>query len=109
MEGELLDHMQKEETILFPMLKAGGNPMVVLPISMMRSEHTSHGEQLDRLTALTHDGTLPPGACNTWQALYVGIAQLSDDLINHIHLENNVLFPQFESPNAAKNDNCCSV
>jgi regulator of cell morphogenesis and NO signaling len=109
MEGEMLDHMQKEETILFPMLKAGGNPLVVLPISMMRSEHTSHGEQLDRLTALIHDGTLPPGACNTWQALYAGIAQFSDDLINHIHLENNVLFPQFEQANAATRDReCCA-
>ena len=109
MEGEMLDHMQKEETILFPMLKTGGNPLVVVPISMMRSEHTSHGEQLDRLTTLTHDGMLPPGACNTWQALYAGIAQFKDDLINHIHLENNVLFPQFESPNATQNDRCCSV
>ena len=109
MEGELLGHMQKEETILFPMLKAGGNPFVVHPISMMRGEHTSHGEQLDKLAAMTHDATPPPGACNTWQALYAGVAQLSDDLINHIHLENNVLFPQFESINAAKNDSCCSV
>lgn len=109
MEGELLDHMQKEETILFPMLKAGGNPFVVHPISMMRGEHTSHGEQLDRLTALIHDGALPPGACNTWQALYAGIAQLSDDLINHIHLENNVLFPQFEEMNGTPNDRACSV
>ena len=38
----------------------------------------------------------PQGACNTWRALYAGIAQLGDDLINHIHLENNVLFPRFE-------------
>jgi len=97
MEGELLGHMQKEEAILFPILKAGGNPFVVHPIAMMRSEHIAHGEQLDRLSALTHDATLPAGACNTWQALYAGIAQLKDDLINHIHLENNVLFPQFES------------
>ncbi len=37
------------------------------------------------------------GACNTWRALYAGLAQLSDDLVNHIHLENNVLFPQFEA------------
>jgi regulator of cell morphogenesis and NO signaling len=96
MEAELLDHMEKEETILFPMLKAGGNPFVVNPIHIMRMEHTSHGEQLERLAALSHDATPPPGACNTWRALYAGIAQLTDDLINHIHLENNVLFPQFE-------------
>ena len=97
MEAELLEHMEKEETVLFPMLKAGGTPMVRHPIGVMRDEHTNHGEQLERLMALSHDATPPAGACNTWRALYAGIAQLSDDLINHIHLENNVLFPQFEA------------
>lgn len=95
-EQELLSHMQKEETILFPMLKAGGNNFVVHPIGMMRVEHVDHGLALDKLNALTHDATPPAQACNTWRALYAGIAQLGDDLINHIHLENNVLFPQFE-------------
>lgn len=96
MEGELLEHMRKEETILFPMLQSGGNPMVGHPIGVMRHEHTGHAEQLARLMALTRDATPPPGACNTWQALYRGVAQLVDDLMHHIHLENNVLFPQFE-------------
>lgn len=99
-EAELLSHMQKEETILFPMLKAGGNPFAVHPISMMRTEHTSHGLALDKLNALTNDATPPAQSCNTWRALYAGIAQLGDDLINHIHLENNVLFPQFEPASA---------
>jgi regulator of cell morphogenesis and NO signaling len=97
MEAELLEHMEKEETVLFPMLKAGGTPLVRHPIAVMRDEHTSHGEQLERLMALSHDATPPPGACNTWRALYAGIAQLSDDLISHIHLENNLLFPQFDA------------
>jgi len=95
-QEELLSHMQKEETILFPMLKAGGNPFVTQPISMMRHEHVDHGTMLEKLAALTNDATPPAGACNTWRALFAGIAQLNDDLINHIHLENNVLFPQFE-------------
>ena len=95
-QEELLSHMQKEETILFPMLKAGGNPFVTQPIGMMRHEHVDHGAMLEKLAALTNDATPPAGACNTWRALFSGIAQLNDDLINHIHLENNVLFPQFE-------------
>ena len=108
-EREMLEHMEKEEGVLSPMLKAGGNPFVVHPIGMMRSEHISHGAQLDRLNALTQDATPPDGACNTWCALYTGIAQLNDDLINHIHLENNVLFPQFE-PEQAKQNGCgCSA
>jgi len=107
MQQELLDHMMKEENILFPVLKTGGHPFVGQPIGMMRTEHISHGEALDRLNALTNDATPPVGACNTWRALYTGIAQFNDDLINHIHLENNVLFPAFETPIApAKTSGC---
>ena len=100
-EAELLDHMEKEEQIIFPNIKAGGTAMVAYPIGIMRQEHTSHGEMLEHLMALTNDAQPPAGACNTWRALYAGIAQLGDDLINHIHLENNVLFPQFEPKPAA--------
>lgn len=100
MEQELLSHMQKEEHILFPMLKRGGNPLVNQPIGMMRLEHIDHGIALDKLLALAHDATPPAQACNTWRALYAGVAQLRDDLINHIHLENNVLFVQFEAASA---------
>ncbi len=104
MESELLDHMDKEEAILFPMLKAGGSQMARYPILAMRTEHTGHGEQLERLMALTNDATPPFGACNTWRALYAGIGQLQDDLINHIHLENNLLFPRFEQ----QTQDCCA-
>ena len=108
MEEELNDHMLKEESILFPALKSGGNAFVVHPIAMMRSEHVDHGAQLDKLMQLSHDATPPAGACNTWRALYAGIAQLNDDLINHIHLENNVLFAQFDAPQIA-NGGCSST
>lgn len=107
MEQELLQHMMKEEQILFPMLRTGGHPFVSQPIGMMRTEHTSHGEALDRINALTNDATPPAGACNTWRALYLGLAQLSDDLQNHIHLENNVLFPVFEAAQAPKKSGGC--
>jgi regulator of cell morphogenesis and NO signaling len=88
--------MEKEEQIIFPNLRAGGTAMIAYPIGIMRQEHTSHGEMLEHLMGMTQDATPPDGACNTWRALYAGIAQLHDDLINHIHLENNVLFPRFE-------------
>lgn len=101
MQEELLSHMQKEETILFPILKKGGNPFVSQPIKVMRFEHVDHGVALEKLAELTHEATPPADACNTWRALYAGIAQLNDDLINHIHLENNVLFPQFEAETAS--------
>ena len=104
MEQELLMHMHKEEAVLFPMLRAGGNSFVSQPIAMMRHEHNDHGEALEHLASLTHDITPPMGACNTWRALYTGLAQLREDLINHIHLENNILFPQFEQ--AAQPQGC---
>lgn len=100
MQQELLTHMHKEEAILFPMLRQGGNSFVSQPIGVMRHEHNDHGAALEHLASLTHDMTPPMGACNTWRALYAGLAQLRDDLIQHIHLENNVLFPPFEAATA---------
>jgi regulator of cell morphogenesis and NO signaling len=102
-ETEMLEHMAVEENVLFPLLKAGGQGMAAQPIGVMREEHTSHGQQLEQLMALTNDATPPQGACNTWRALFSGIGQFSDDLIAHIHLENNLLFPQFESTRSG----CC--
>jgi regulator of cell morphogenesis and NO signaling len=96
MEEEMLEHMAKEEQILFPLFKAGGHPMVADPILVMRDEHVAHGAQLERLAALTRDHEPPAEACNTWRALYAGTRQFTDDLMQHIHLENNLLFPAFE-------------
>lgn len=109
MQKELLAHMQKEELVLFPSLKAGGNPYISEPIAMMRHEHTDHGAALDHLVALTHDMQPPAEACNTWRALYAGLEQLREDLISHIHLENNILFPLFENtaaPSACSASGC---
>ncbi len=89
------EHMQKEERILFPMIRAGMGGMAVGPISVMKHEHVEHGERLRELEALTHDHTPPADACATWRALYAGTRKLVDDVMEHIHLENNVLFPQF--------------
>ena len=71
--------------------------MVVHPIGMMRHEHVGHGAQLERLAELTTQHQPPTGACNTWRALYAGTARLAEDLVEHIHLENNLLFPVFEN------------
>ena len=89
------EHMQKEERILFPMIRAGLGRVAVGPIAVMRHEHVEHGERLRQLEELTRDHTPPADACNTWRALYVGTRKLVDDVMQHIHLENNVLFPQF--------------
>jgi regulator of cell morphogenesis and NO signaling len=89
------EHMQKEERILFPMMRAGGAPMIMGPIEVMEHEHVEHGERLRQLEALTRNHTPPADACTSWHALYAGTRKLVDDVMLHIHLENNVLFPQF--------------
>ncbi len=94
--SELEEHMRKEELILFPMMRQGGNPMIRHPIAKMRGEHVDHGEAMRRLDEITNGFALPADACRSWQALYAGAAKLVDDLMEHIHLENNVLFPRFE-------------
>jgi len=92
---ELESHQQKEELMLFPMMLAGGAGMIGLPIARMMAEHEVVGEQLERLAELTTDFTPPSGACTTWRALYQACQKLDEDLREHMHLENNVLFPQF--------------
>lgn len=92
---ELDDHMQKEEVMLFPMMLRGGHPMIEYPITVMRSEHEEHGARLHSIEALTNGGAAPGDACPTWRALYAGTRKLVDDVMEHIHLENNILFPRW--------------
>jgi len=92
MQQELEGHMLKEEQVLFPMLQHGMGQQATLPIQVMRIEHDQHGEALERMLALTDNITAPERACNTWRALYSGLLEFRDDLTQHIHLENNVLF-----------------
>lgn len=96
MKANLDSHMFKEEMILFPALKRGVREGLDFPLAQMRREHGDHGEDLAALAYLTGNETLPEEACATWQALYLGIRTLREELMEHIHLENNVLFPQFE-------------
>ncbi len=97
MHAELLQHMDKEESILFPMLARGGSPFVVHPIGVMRAEHEEHAENLVRLMTLTHNAEPPEGACSTWRQLCGGVRQFAEDLELHIRIENDVLFPGFET------------
>ena len=100
MAQELDSHMRKEEQILFPLLQQGLGPQAAPPIQVMRWEHDQHGEALERMLALTDQITPPANACNTWRALYRGLEEFRDDLMQHIHLENNVLFVQALDPQA---------
>lgn len=90
-------HLAKEEQILFPMIKAGQNGVAVHPIRVMEAEHEDHGANLRKTRDITNNFFLPAEACATWRELYRSLKQLEKDLMDHIHLENNILFPRVVS------------
>lgn len=99
MAEELDSHMLKEEQILFPAIRAlcagsGGVMPLDGPVACMLQEHDEAGAALARMRELTNGFTPPAEACNTYRALFAGLAELEEDLHRHIHLENAVLFPQ---------------
>jgi regulator of cell morphogenesis and NO signaling len=103
LRAELESHMRKEEMVLFPLIRgldsgeSAGQPMLRMlehPIRVMEHEHDGAGEALRNLRRLSN-GYAPPGdACETFRALYRGLEELERDLHEHIHLENNALFPR---------------
>jgi regulator of cell morphogenesis and NO signaling len=92
--AELTQHLDKEERILFPLLKSGAGRGASGPIHVMMNEHDDHGAALRQIRALTTDLAPPTGACTTWRALYLRLEELEADLMEHIHIENNILFPE---------------
>jgi regulator of cell morphogenesis and NO signaling len=67
------------------------------PIAVMVAEHETVGDELARLRELTGGYTPPADACNTFRGLYHGLAELERDTHEHIHVENNVLFPRAQA------------
>jgi regulator of cell morphogenesis and NO signaling len=108
--GELYEHMLKEETIAFPMIRAiergeradAGPEDLGCPISVMVQEHDEAGRALEKMRELTSDYTPPMAACNTYRALFDSLAQLERDMHAHVHKENNILFPRALQAEAAR-------
>jgi regulator of cell morphogenesis and NO signaling len=107
MKQELLQHMFKEERVLFPYVKeletafetAAPKPYAMFgtarnPIQMMSLEHDTAGEMLREMRRVTKDYALPGDACASFRALYQALQEFEADLHEHIHLENNLLFPR---------------
>ncbi len=109
-EQHVLSHMDMEESTLFPLLIAGDGSKAQPLMATLRAAHNDQSAMLSKILALTHNATPPEGACNTWRALYSGLAQFHDDLSGHIHLESNMLFSQFEVaiPTPARST-CCGA
>ncbi|MHB1044894.1 MAG: iron-sulfur cluster repair di-iron protein [Thermoanaerobaculia bacterium] len=89
---ELLDHLEKEEQGLFPMLLSGRGGQAAAQVQSLEREHEDVALALQKTRALTTD-LVPPGeACTTWRALYLRLDELEAELMEHVHLENNILF-----------------
>jgi|ERR1051326_243321 regulator of cell morphogenesis and NO signaling len=104
---DLRSHMLREEQILFPYIvaveasvwRSQPRPFapfgtVSNPVRMMMMEHDSAGDILRKLRALTSDYTVPADACLSYESLYQALEAFEEDLHQHIHLENNILFPR---------------
>ena len=107
LKQDLIPHMLKEEQVLFPYIArleevvSEGREIpqpffgtVRNPVKMMMTEHDAAGELLTELRRVTSGYTAPADACASYQTLYQGLAALEADLHEHIHLENNLLFPR---------------
>jgi regulator of cell morphogenesis and NO signaling len=103
----LLQHMDKEEQILFPMIKemvsarSGETEFlgshcgtVQSPISVMKQEHEAEGDRFEKISVMTNNYFIPEDACNSFAYAYQKLQEFEQDLHRHIHLENNILFPE---------------
>ncbi len=103
--NELNTHFMKEEKIVFPFIKALMNATktgdksllenqmsISEPIRIMESDHEATGDLLKQIRTLTNDFTPPEHACNSYRFMYTKLQALEEDLHQHIHLENNILF-----------------
>lgn len=104
---ELTLHLLKEECMLFPYIvqlegaaKSGGRPAppmfgaVQNPVRMMMMEHDSAGEVLRNMRAVSNGYATPEDGCMSYRMLYRALPEFEADLHQHIHLENNILFPR---------------
>ena len=103
LSAELVTHLMKEEQVLFPMIRqleasetlpSFHCGSLTNPITRMEHEHDGAGIALAELRQLTDDFTPSEWACNTYRALLDALAVFEQDMHQHIHKENNILFPQ---------------
>jgi regulator of cell morphogenesis and NO signaling len=90
---ELLAHMQKEEQVLFPLLEKMDGPPLDAPIARMLADHDDAGALTAKIRALSGNFQPPANACPSYRGLYHGLEEFERDLHQHVHLENNILFP----------------
>lgn len=105
LSDELTSHMEKEELVLFPTMKeleaeqaknSVVSRVVQAPIAVMEDEHEVAGDLIKQIRTLSNNYTPPDFACPTFQITYQLLKEFDNDLMRHIHLENNILFKRFK-------------
>jgi regulator of cell morphogenesis and NO signaling len=98
---ELLQHMKKEEEVLFPAIKEAislrsekAKEVIISEIARLSEEHEFAGGAMDRINVITSDYQVPADGCNTYNVAFKLLREFEDDLHTHVHLENNILFPK---------------
>ncbi len=103
---EMEQHMQKEELVLFPRIVQAEKELAArphgifakndlsAPIFMMEREHEHAGDGMFEIRRLTNNYSIPAGACTTFQVCLAELSEFENDLHQHVHLENNILFPR---------------
>jgi len=98
---ELLQHLKKEEDVLFPAIKeflitnsSKSKEIIISEIARMKVEHEFAGDAIDKINILSNNYMVPPDGCNTYQVTFKLLEQFEDDLHIHVHLENNILYPK---------------
>ncbi|WP_462408966.1 iron-sulfur cluster repair di-iron protein [Neobacillus sp. Marseille-QA0830] len=98
---ELLEHMAKEEAVVFPLIRKLADNTIedrdqaINLIIELEKEHDHAGEILRQIRAVTSDFALPHDACNTYRLVYNRLEELEALTFMHVHLENNILFPRY--------------
>lgn len=100
---ELEQHLIKEEEIEFPLMKEDekqenfpGREKILQVIQELKAEHDAAGELLRQLRKVTNDYELPGDACHSYRVAYGKLEELENDIFQHVHLENNILFPRYQ-------------
>lgn len=98
---ELLQHLRKEEDVLFPAIKRAiannsleAKEIIISEINRMSWEHEFAGGTMDKINEMTKGYQVPSDGCNTYQVTFKLLHQFEDDLHIHVHLENNILYPK---------------
>lgn len=101
---KLLDHIQREEEVIFQLIKNGLAEQARMPVNVRMMEHESYRNSIQNLKNYFIKYPLPQDACNSWRTLFMKLEEFIKEVQIQIHLENNILFPKILAKHS-----CCGM